>query len=267
MAMTATSAIQALWRIPMKGERAMSQVLEFASVVVKNLPEMQSDVMQGWIDNPRALQKFLGGLCPPEHSEMVQNISLSQAYNLIGMKAEYQEAKQKFDLTEDKNLWKLLMVKGLTLNKIVQAYRKAGVKMYLHTEDPDKDVNENQRDANKDGTYLVAFHRNVEADEENKNQSADHRRKQECQDITLAERLLLGLAYFLATGQHLDVKNVTQCQGSRCSRGRVPSVSWDAVHRWVDVDWYYSGYSYCNIRARSAVSPPAKTRDSVSEQA
>lgn len=32
--------------------------------IEENLPEMSGDVMQGWIDNPRGLQKFLSGLCP-----------------------------------------------------------------------------------------------------------------------------------------------------------------------------------------------------------
>lgn len=32
--------------------------------IAENLPEMSSDVMQGWIDNPKGLQKFLAELCP-----------------------------------------------------------------------------------------------------------------------------------------------------------------------------------------------------------
>jgi len=44
----------------------MSQVLEFASCVVKNLPETSGDVMQRWIRNPLTLQKVLReALCPP----------------------------------------------------------------------------------------------------------------------------------------------------------------------------------------------------------
>jgi hypothetical protein len=33
--------------------------------IAENLPEMSGDIMQGWIDNPKALQGFLAGLCPP----------------------------------------------------------------------------------------------------------------------------------------------------------------------------------------------------------
>jgi len=34
--------------------------------IAENLPDISGDLMQGWIDNPRGLQKFLTGLCPPE---------------------------------------------------------------------------------------------------------------------------------------------------------------------------------------------------------
>lgn len=36
--------------------------------IAENLPDMSRDLMQGWIDNPRGLQKFLAGLCPAETS-------------------------------------------------------------------------------------------------------------------------------------------------------------------------------------------------------
>lgn len=36
--------------------------------IAENLPELTDDVMQGWIDNPKGLQKFLLGLNPPATS-------------------------------------------------------------------------------------------------------------------------------------------------------------------------------------------------------
>jgi len=55
------------WQMLKKGECAMSLVLEFASCVVKNLPEVPDDVMDGWVKNPKALQKALHVLlCPSE---------------------------------------------------------------------------------------------------------------------------------------------------------------------------------------------------------
>lgn len=44
----------------------MSLVLEFVSCVVKNLVNVPEDVMDGWVQNPKALQKVLtDALCPP----------------------------------------------------------------------------------------------------------------------------------------------------------------------------------------------------------
>lgn len=37
--------------------------------IAQNLPPMSADIMQGWIDNPKGLKKFLSGMMPPEVSE------------------------------------------------------------------------------------------------------------------------------------------------------------------------------------------------------
>lgn len=45
----------------------MSLVLEFVSCVVKNLVNVPEEVMDGWVKNPKALQKVLtDALCPPK---------------------------------------------------------------------------------------------------------------------------------------------------------------------------------------------------------
>lgn len=50
-----------------KGKNAMNvqkQIGKFHATLLENLPEMTPDVMQGWIENPKALQKNLQGLAP-----------------------------------------------------------------------------------------------------------------------------------------------------------------------------------------------------------
>ena len=42
------------------------QTDEFLALVTENMPEMSGEIMQGWINNPKGLQKFLLGLCPTE---------------------------------------------------------------------------------------------------------------------------------------------------------------------------------------------------------
>ncbi len=41
------------------------QTAKLIARISENLPDMDGNVMQGWIDNPRGLKKFLSNLCPP----------------------------------------------------------------------------------------------------------------------------------------------------------------------------------------------------------
>jgi len=68
LAVTTHFESQAKRRKPTKEKSAMfhNQTAQFVSVVAQNLPEMSDDIMQGWIENPRGLQKFLSGLNPPQ---------------------------------------------------------------------------------------------------------------------------------------------------------------------------------------------------------
>jgi len=52
--------------------------------IAENLPDMGSEVMQGWIENPKGLQKFLAGLNPPATSvEPVPVTSTESALDFI----------------------------------------------------------------------------------------------------------------------------------------------------------------------------------------
>ena len=69
--------------------------------------------------------------------------------------------------------------------------------------------------------------------------------------ITLRERLLLEIAYFDATGKHMDVEGCTFCGGSRHSDGGVPRVFW--LGSEVRVSWGNLGRSDAWYGIRSAV--------------
>lgn len=70
--------------------------------------------------------------------------------------------------------------------------------------------------------------------------------------ITLRERILLELAYFQETGNHLDVKGWTLCSGSRHSGGSVPGADWDDGK--FRISWYNLDSSYSDGGIRSAVT-------------
>ena len=77
------------------------------------------------------------------------------------------------------------------------------------------------------------------------------------------ERELLELAYFLTTGEHLDVENITLCAGSRFRLGYVPDVGWGSGARGVFVGRCPPGSHGPVLRSRSVDSLPVKTRESV----
>ena len=183
------------------------------------------------------------------------DIDWRRAYQCLGMSAEYEEFAKSPSVADDPAMWFVPVLKGVTCNKVVAALKKLGVNFYLYANDLDSAVSTNDRDP-INGSYIVGFCRTIEADKENKNISANQLKKQNHEGITLLERLLLELGFFLATSQHLDVDNITLCPGSRYSDGNVPDVRWDSDSRKVCVDWCGPDNSGGPLRSRSAVSLP-----------
>lgn len=226
------------------------QVAKLIARIAENLPEMNKNVMQDWIDNPKSLQRFLTGLCPPTKCK----VDWRKAYDILGMLAEYDSEIAILAISEQDGLWTIPVIKGVTCNKVVAGLKMTDVKVWTYKNDLDKDVIVNDRDPNRDGSYAISFHSNVEADKENKNQSAEQRREQGCKDITLLERFLLELGYFLTTAKHLDIRNWTLCSGSRDSDCGVPCAGWEDDE--FSVDWSGSDCRHDYLRARSVVSLP-----------
>lgn len=195
------------------------------------------------------LQKFVFGAVVP-------NINWGKVYEVLGMEAEYAEFMKANPAKDDSWLWVVPVLKGVTCNKVAAAMKKLGVNFYLYIDDLDKEVTTNDRDPSG-GSYNIAFRRNIEADEENDSKSAKELAAVGHKGITLLERLLLELGYFVAVNKNLDTENVTLCTGSRSSDGRVPSVGWHSGHRRVYVCWYHPGHSDDGLRSRSVVFLPA----------
>lgn len=176
-------------------------------------------------------------------------IDWKKVYETLGMKVNLNN-----EGVSDPNYWVVPVFKGATPNKVVQALRGLGVDVYLYTDDLDRNVPTNDRDPARDGDYCVKFLKTIEADPELKKKSADVLTEENIKGITLLERLLLELGYFLATGNHLDVENVTLCSGSRSSGGCVPFVRWYSDGRGLSVHWYYPSDAVAYVRARAVVS-------------
>jgi hypothetical protein len=104
----------------------------------------------------------------------------------------------------------------------------------------------------KKGPYVVWMRDCREAGECNRDKRSSDFEQKNC--VTLQERLLFEIVYFLETGKHLDVESVTLCGGSRYSDGNVPGVYWFSGTQTVDVYWYDVGDHDPRCAVRSAVS-------------
>ena len=171
-------------------------------------------------------------------------------YRALGMEKEYSEFE--YDVRPD--LWTVPVLACVTPSRVIKAFRNLGVDVYCYYNDIDAATPTNDRDPKRDGSYSASFKKNIEADPEFAGKSAKDLEKAGVKGITLLERLLLELAYFMQTNAHLDVQNVTLCSGSRDSDGDVPRVDWYADDRKLCVGWYGMSSSSSDIRARAEVS-------------
>ncbi len=141
----------------------------------------------------------------------------------------------------------VVVAKGITLNDVLKAMRTK-MKVWSYTEDLNSAVPTNERSADK-GHYAIYVRDTIEADEELRNTSVNEIAKKKTATMTLLERMLLELFIFHWTGEHLDVKNVTLCAGSRDSDGDVPGVDW--CDNEVRISWCRTDDSGDDLRARA----------------
>ncbi len=143
----------------------------------------------------------------------------------------------------------LIFPKGLTNNRGYNACAKL-FPCWRYADDLDKAVSDNERDP-RNGAYAIWVRDGVEADEAHKNKSANDIKRAGIKTETLLEREVHELVYFLETGKHLDIKNVTLCSGSRNSDGYVPDADW--FSDGFGVSWARPGSSSGSLRSREVV--------------
>jgi len=146
--------------------------------------------------------------------------------------------------------WRLIFIaKGMTMNF---AFEKASklFSTWRYNDDLDKAIPNNVR--NTQNSYAVWVKDGVEPDSEFLGQSTKKADPDMKKGITVLEGIILEMKYFLETGNHLNIKGVTFCSGSRNSDGDVPGVYWGGGK--FKVDWYSLDGSYSGCGVRLAVS-------------
>ena len=211
--------------------------------VLAALPlEMPWKIAQRWIQNPKDLTQALSGILLPRLWDWQ---TFFQKY--FSMELDLSDLKTPL---KQEGFDRLIIVpKGMTPNRIYEACAKH-FPCWKWTEDLNETVAHNDREPKE--TYAIWVRNRKEADEENKNISAEQAKEQKIQGITLDERLMFELKYWDETGEHLDVENLTICSGSRFSAGHVPRVGWDDGE--LSVRWCRPQHARSPWRVRTVVS-------------
>ena len=181
----------------------------------------------------------------------VTDINWKIVYELLDMKVKYESVINNLKIAKNNDTtWTIPVLKGLSCKKVIACFKKLGANAKKDIGNPDDEVKVNERDPKK-GSYAVSFKRAIEADEENRNLSADDLKNRGGKGITLLERLLLELGYFASTGQHLDVESVTLCAGSLHKSGYTPRVCCRSGVLRIFVCWCGSRDQCDHLRPRS----------------
>lgn len=146
--------------------------------------------------------------------------------------------------------WRLIFIaKGLTINL---AFDKASklFPTWRYAEDLDKAITKNVR--NTQNNYAIWVKDGAEPDQEFLGKSTKQADPDMKLGVTLLERIILEMKYFLETGEHLDIKGLTFCSGSRSSGGNVPSACW--IDDKFGVFWFVLDGSVSDYGLRLAIS-------------
>jgi hypothetical protein len=184
-------------------------------------------------------------------------IDWAKVYEVLGMSAEYAEfvrANAAAFGSEHPTFWVVPVLKGVTYSKVLAVLEGLmGIKIEYRG-DP-VDITKNNRDPNEGGSYIVSFVASVEADSSFKDFPFSALDERGVKGITVLERLILELGYFLATGEHLDRENFTVCNGSRFSNGAIPAIKWFGARiQKLSIGWVYISSQSSIYRVRVAVS-------------
>jgi hypothetical protein len=233
-------------------QATVGQVKDIGATAVQAIPtelsfEMAADVLRRkteFIEHIRAFFPDSASLTDPKKQwENFYEKVFGLSCDFSGVKIPERTDEQKKEFT------RLLIVVGtLSNNQVYDACAKH-FKCWRYADNLDSAVPKNDRG---NDTYAVWVRDVIEADEILKNKSAKDIKREGLKTETLKERMIHELKYFLETGKHLDIQNVTLCSGSRYSDGGVPGALWyDDKFR---VHWYSAGYQDENLRAREVIS-------------
>lgn len=241
-----------------QGSANFKQGMEFLRIclLALNKANPSDEQVDALIQNPDPIYTCVGEMFAKKFDDNKNSRQIKATWQGIykrwfGLQKDFSDLQVPENYDPRKH-FAVIVAQELTMNQVVAGMRKR-FKVSLYKEDLDTSVVHNDRTA-ENGDYIVLFNKNVEADEEFKNLSANKLKTMGHKGITLMERLLLEVLYFDRTKKHLDISNWTLCSGSRSSGGSVPHVHWDSSDDGLVVFWCYPDGSDSSLRSRTVVS-------------
>lgn len=233
---------------------SIGQMKELICAIIQGVQiDLSVKEAQYWIGNKGELAGKIKAIFKQESELVVSDISVllsdwQNFYSELGIEADFSNLKIPEKQPGFDRL--IIVAKGMTPQLLYDKCKEL-FPCWKWTDENLNKIVESERTA-KNSAYAIWVRNRVEADEELKNLSADDLKNKNIPGITLEERLIYELKYFKETKNHLDVKNITLCAGSRCSDGRVPHVDW--FFGRLELYWSSSVLRDDGLRARRAVS-------------
>jgi len=135
-------------------------------------------------------------------------------YGLFGsdLKHDYVRFANFHDL-KPSNMWAVPVLRGLDCAKIIKAFENLGVRMKLYDDDLDAEMFSDDRNPNRDGSYVAYFRNTDEGDCLNCSFEKLHQHR--INSITILECLLLGLGFFFSFGKMQNTLRGVLCAGTK----------------------------------------------------
>ncbi len=237
------------------------QQRELYGAMIKATPtDMPRDIYNGWMANLRSLNREVRRfLLPPVAQPQVLPAFQHDADTLAQLEGWEKHYRDEYQLAVDfsglfipiRRDWTkrlIVIAQGLTCN-LAYAKCESLFPCWKWTSDLDAAV-KGLNDREPNSHYAIWIRGDVEPDEVV--MTANQTRAIGLSGTALIEDLLMEPKYFRETGDHLNKRKITRCDGSRDSGGDVPSVYW--LGGKFCVSRYYAGYPNAYLRPRSVVS-------------
>jgi hypothetical protein len=200
-------------------------------------------------------QGFAASSPNPQAIVATPDIDWDMVYEKLGMLSDLQRFRETAagrETTDNPTIWRVPVLRGVRVSRVAAALVDAGSGVWFEMPNPDVIIRDTFRDPNR-GSYVVGFLRTVEADPANSGMSYSTTMRL-AGYINILEQVLLGVGYYLTTGQPLDAKSATLCFGSLGPNELVPGMGWHDVRRIYTVNWFGQNQVHPNLRPRSVVS-------------